>query len=180
MPDRSWVLIAHGGAKSIEPEDESNNRNGLMQALAKGCDILSGGGTALDAAEAVVQILESDPTFNAGLYGSVTNEDGEVEMDASIMDGATLDIGAVAGIQNIKHPVAVARALLKEKAILLVGQGAQKFAQENGFLSEEQRPADIKDSTGCDTVGCVARDAQGSLAVATSTGGLKGAKVGRG
>jgi beta-aspartyl-peptidase (threonine type) len=179
MPDdrSGWVLICHGGAKDIAPEQEAPNREGLRDALKKGVNVLSNGGSALDAVEAVVQVLEENPTYNAGLRGSVRNEDGEIEMDASIMDGATLDIGAVAGLRLIKHPVAVARALLREKEILLVGEGAMKFALQKGFTFESEASASAQ--SGCDTVGCVARDRDANLAVATSTGGLEGARAGR-
>jgi beta-aspartyl-peptidase (threonine type) len=180
MPDlgRGWSLIAHGGAKEIDPGDEQANRNGIEQAIRIGSDILDKGGAALDAVVEVVKSFERDPTFNAGLYGSVRNEDGEMEMDASIMDGATLDIGAFAGVKDIEHPVMLAKALLREKAIFLVGDGVVKFAREKGLPSAAQ-PEPLKHSVGCDTVGCVARDFKGNLAVATSTGGLEGCKVGR-
>src|SRR4051812_7035415 len=91
---RRWALIVHGGAKEIAPHEEEENRSGMLQAGAAGRDILVRGGSALDAAEATVRVLERLPVFNAG-YGSVLNSGGEVEMDASIMDGATLGIGAV-------------------------------------------------------------------------------------
>jgi beta-aspartyl-peptidase (threonine type) len=174
----SWALIAHGGAKDIEPQDEQSNRNGLHKAVGVGSRILAEGGSALDAVEEVVKILEKDPAYNAGLYGSVRNEEGNIELTASIMDGATLDIGAVAGLRFIEHPVSVARALLRDKAIFLIGDGAMKFAQAQGF-EQTAASAASKKASGCDTVGCVARDKQGNLAAATSTGGLRGTRVGR-
>lgn len=181
MPENqsSWALIAHGGAKDIEPQDEAANRQGLHEAIAIGSDILSQGGTALDAVEAVVKKLENDPAYNAGLYGSVTNEEGNIELTASIMDGATLDIGAVAGLRFIEHPVSVARALLKDKAIFLIGDGAMKFAAEKGFAQVNATSTENSKSDGCDTVGCVALDRYGHLAAATSTGGLEGTRLGR-
>lgn len=178
--NKSWALIAHGGAKYIRADEEKENREGLHAALQTGMLLLKDGGAALDAVNAVVRSLELNPAYNAGLYGSVCNEDGEVEMDASIMDGSSLEIGAVAGIQDVLHPVGVAHALLKEKAILLVGAGAMKFARKKGLIGENKPiPASPGSSKGCDTVGCVALDQNGNLAVATSTGGLEGAKVGR-
>jgi isoaspartyl peptidase/L-asparaginase-like protein (Ntn-hydrolase superfamily) len=175
----SWALIAHGGAKDIEQQDEAANRQGLYEAIVIGSNILSAGGTAIDAVEAVVKKLENDPAYNAGLYGSVTNEEGNRELTASIMDGLTLDIGAVAGLQSIEHPVSVARALLKDKAIFLIGDGAKKFAYEKGFHKANASPNAAGKNTGCDTVGCVALDQNGNLAVATSTGGLEGTRPGR-
>lgn len=178
MHSDSWAIIAHGGAKDIEPQDEERNRDGLHKAIYVGGRILAGGGTALDAVEEVVKLLENDPTYNAGLFGSALNEDGNIELTASIMDGSTLDIGAVAGLKRYLHPIMVARALLRDKAIFLIGEGAMKFAKAQGF-TEIAAPSGSNTSMGCDTVGCVARDQRGNLAVATSTGGLKATRAGR-
>jgi beta-aspartyl-peptidase (threonine type) len=179
MPNKnSWALIAHGGAKDIARDEEEGNKEGLHIAIQLGCKILEDGGTALDAVTEVVKSLEANPAFNAGIYGSVSNEDGDIEMDASIMDGETLDIGAFAGVRNIEHPVLLAKALLRDKAIFLVGGGVVKFAREHNLPSVAQ-PELIKASKGCDTVGCIARDKKGNLAAATSTGGLKGSRAGR-
>jgi beta-aspartyl-peptidase (threonine type) len=178
MPDRGpWSIILHGGAKTIPAKEEEESRSGLRDALRVGRAILVAGGSALDAVEATVRKLEELPAFNAGV-GSVKNEEGEVELDASIMDGASLDIGAVAGLQSFKHPVSVARALLREKTILLVGAGAQKFAEARGAERLDLERSS-KSNEGSDTVGCVALDQVGNLAVATSTGGLEGAMAGR-
>ena len=119
----SWSLILHGGAKDIPAAEAKAHRQGCLRALEPGREILEAGGRALDAVEACVRALEDDPTFNAG-YGSVLNSDGAVEMDSAVMDGATLDIGAVAAITGVRHPVSVARALLKERPVLLVGSRA--------------------------------------------------------
>jgi len=170
-------MVLHGGAKLIAPEDEAQHREGLMLALAPGIDTLSSGGSALKAVELVVRALEDIPCFNAGT-GAVKNQAGKQELDASIMDGATLNIGAVAGLEGFANPVAVARALLDDPAVLLVGQGARKFALKRGF-EEDLEPSVTKAKAGCDTVGCVARDIHGNLAVATSTGGLEDAREGR-
>lgn len=176
----NWSLIAHGGAKDIAPEDEGDNREGLFKAVSVGTEILIAGGTAPYAVEEVVKVLENDPMFNAGFYGSVQREGGKIELDASIMDGKTLDIGAVAGITNFEHPVSIARALLADKSVFLIGEGAEKFAISQGFskVKPDMKKA-VSMSAGCDTVGCVARDKYGNLAVATSTGGLAGARSGR-
>ena len=175
-----WSLIAHGGAKDISTDEEADNRKGLEEATLTGSKILANGGTALEAVEAVVKELELNPSYNAGLYGSVKNEAGELEMDASIMDGNNLRIGAVAGLRDVLHPVMAARALLEEKAILLAGEGAMKYAREKNLVDESKSHQQYQGKDpGCDTVGCVAMDQYGSLAVATSTGGLEGTKVGR-
>src|SRR5207245_442496 len=120
------------------------------------------------------------PTFNAG-YGSVLNADGCVEMDAGLMDGATLDIGAVGGIEGVRHPISVARALLRERPVLLVGSAARRFAAEHdGELCDAMAMiAPNRAPKGRDTVGCVVRDSRGDLAAATSTGGLDEAMPGR-
>ena len=177
--NKSWSIIAHGGAKDISLDEEKSSREGLYEALESGAKILTLGGTAIDAAEEVVKLLEKNPAYNAGLYGCAKNEDGEVNLDASIMDGNTLDIGAVAGLRNIEHPISVARALLKEKAIFLIGEGANRFAQKQGFEILSDSAINCGTSKGCDTVGCVALDIYGNFAVATSTAGLEDVKAGR-
>jgi beta-aspartyl-peptidase (threonine type) len=174
-----WALIAHGGAKDIALHEEEENRQGLVEAVAVGAGILSEGGSAIEAVEAVVKSLELNPAYNAGLYGSARNEDGKIEMDASIMDGNTLDIGAVAGLRDIEHPVSVARALLKDKTVFLAGEGANKFARSLNFPPPSLVSTPLKHAGGSDTVGCVARDRHGSLATATSTGGLENKRAGR-
>jgi beta-aspartyl-peptidase (threonine type) len=146
----------------------------MTQAIAFGMRVLAVHGTALDAVEAVVRQLEDDPVFNAG-NGAVRNEAGGVQMDASIMDGASLAIGAVVGLKTARNPVTVARGLLQDKAVLLAGEGAESFARSYQPVAGRERGIAV----GCDTVGCVARDHQGHLAVATSTGGLEGTRVGR-
>lgn len=175
MPD-SWRLIAHGGAKNIDMASERSNRDGMRKAVQMGADILQQGGTAIDAVVATVKYLELDPAFNAGLYGCVRNEEGNVNLDAALMDGATLDIGSVAHMQCVEHPIAVAHALLRDKATLLVSGGANRFAREHGF---ETHRAPQLGNQGCDTVGCVAMDRHGNLAAGTSTAGLDGVRVGR-
>jgi beta-aspartyl-peptidase (threonine type) len=180
----SWALILHGGAKEIQPQQEEANRRGCLAALAAGQQILEAGGRALDAAEAVLRVLEDYPTFNAG-FGSVPNADGQVEMDAALMEGNTLAVGAVAGIQGVRHPVSVARALLKETPTLLIGAGARRFAEATGaelcdpaaLLAPEQ--ANEAQNAGHDTVGCAVLDQFGDLVAGTSTGGLSQSFPGR-
>jgi beta-aspartyl-peptidase (threonine type) len=125
-------LIVHGGAWNIPEEYEVDHLAGVRRAVAGVFPRLQDGASAIDAVEAAVQILEEDPTFNAG-RGAVLNAVGEIELDAMIMDGATLNLGAVAALQNILHPVSVARLVMERtEHCLLVGTGAQHFAQEMG------------------------------------------------
>jgi L-asparaginase / beta-aspartyl-peptidase len=181
----TWAIAVHGGAKEIAPEREDANRHGCLAALAAGRVILEQGRSAVDAVEAAIQALESDPTFNAG-YGSDLNADGVVEMDAALMDGSNLAIGAVAAIQGVRHPISAARRMLGEPPTLLVGEGARRFAAAQGIeLCEpgELIPARPKGSErkayDHDTVGCVALDQSGRIAAGTSTGGLDGTLPGR-
>lgn len=173
------AIIVHGGAEKIPPEKEEAMRAGVVRALEEGWRVLEDGGSAVDAVEAAVRALEDRPSFNAG-YGSAPNSEGVVQMDAAIMEGSTLKAGAVGAIEGVRHPVSVARLLLEEQPVLLVADGARRFAAEHGaelcspeeMLSPEQRQAwQLHEATGHDTVGCVALDAQGRLAAATSTGG---------
>ncbi|MFT8246175.1 isoaspartyl peptidase/L-asparaginase family protein [Roseomonas sp. BN140053] len=174
-----WALVLHGGAKEIAPEKEAANRAGCLRALLSGAAVLRAGGSAVDAVEAAIRVLEDDATFNAG-RGSVRNSDGEVEMDAAMMDGATLDVGGVGAIRDVRHPVAVARLMLRETPTLLVAEGAQRFAAAQG--AELRGPAELLAAAGDaahDTVGCIALDSRGDLAAGTSTGGLEGCHPGR-
>lgn len=178
-----WALILHGGAKEIDAADLEATRAGCLRALDIGRQILSEGGSALDAVEAVVRDLEDNPTFNAGT-GSVLNAEGEVEMCSAIMEGTEWNAGGVAIIRGVTHPISVARALLFEQSILLAGEGARTFAADNGC--ELCDPASLivprsgsRSGGGHDTVGCVARDAAGRMAVGTSTGGREGCPAGR-
>ena len=177
-----WSLIIHGGAKAITPALRQANRDGLKAAVAAGAAVLRAGGAALDAAEQAIRVLEDLPTFNAG-YGSVLNADGAVEMDAALMDGRDLRIGAVGAIQGVRHPVSVARALMAETPVLLVGEGAHRFASEAGLelCDPGVMIAPDRDGVGAgvDTVGCVVRDRDGNVVAGTSTGGLAGKRPGR-
>src|SRR4051812_15936638 len=124
-----WSVVVHGGCKSITGPAAPANLAGLETAVWAAAERLQAGGDAVAAAEAAVRALEDDTAFNAG-SGSVANADGVVEMDASIMDGGQLDIGAVCALQKVRNPISVARAMLGEEVILLAGEGAQRFARE--------------------------------------------------
>jgi L-asparaginase / beta-aspartyl-peptidase len=198
----SWSLVLHGGAGSIErhrltPEQDAGARAGLSRALDAGVAILSGGGSALDAVEAAVQVLEDDPHFNAG-RGAAFTRDGGIELDAAIMDGATRAAGAVAGITQTRSPVALARRVMAASPhFLLSGAGAEQFARDQGLevapdgwfeTPERRRQLDEMLSRNADafdvdmkygTVGAVARDSAGHVAAATSTGGVTGKRWGR-
>ncbi|ULH17650.1 isoaspartyl peptidase/L-asparaginase family protein (plasmid) [Deinococcus sp. KNUC1210] len=174
-----WALVVHGGAKAIEAAQEEANRVGCLEALAAGRSVLEQGGSAVAAVEAAIRVLEADPTFNAGT-GAVTNDEGECELDAALMDGQTLAIGAVAGLRGVPHPISVARRMLPEDEILLIAQGAARFAAEHGFpVAAKGAPETPGPDSRHDTVGCVALDTQGHLAAGTSTGGLSGQRAGR-
>lgn len=176
-----WALIVHGGAKEIDAEKHEVHRQGCRIAAEAGRAVLERGGPAVEAVEAAIRVLEDDPTFNAG-RGSVLNEDGFVEMDAALMDGRGLDIGAVAAVRQVRHPISIARRLLDERPILIAGDGARRFAERQGLelcsdddLMVPQRQRSVEH----DTVGCVALDVNGNIAAGTSTGGLEGTFVGR-
>jgi beta-aspartyl-peptidase (threonine type) len=198
-----WSLVIHGGAGIIEkgelsPEQEAGAEAGLNAALDAGSKVLAGGGTALDAVQAAVQVLEDDPHFNAG-RGAVFTWDARNELDAAIMDGATRSAGAVSSTTMTRHPIDAARAVMEHSPhVLLSGPGADEFAREQGleqvdndwFATAERREQLDKmkanDKLGWfdvdlkyGTVGAVATDAHGHVAAATSTGGLTGKRWGR-
>ena len=186
------AIIVHGGAKELTPSEIAPHKEGCTAAIEAGWKILAQDGHALDAVEAAVRVMEADPTFNAGL-GSALNSDGEVEMDAAIMDGTTLKAGAVATLRSVRQTISVARKLMESgRAVMLAGEGAYRFASENcqelctseSMITEAQRAAWLAHPTtaqpvGADTVGCVALDSDGNIACATSTGGLMGKLPGR-
>lgn len=183
-------MIVHGGAWSIPDQAVAACQAGCRRALEAGWAILQRGGAAVEAVEAAIVVLEEDPIFDAG-YGSHLNRDGHVELDAIIMDGATLGSGAVACVQRIRNPIRLARKIMEScEHMLLVGEGAEQFAAGNGLplcqpedlICEREKKAWAKCIQGDHlyefhftpshgTVGAVARDAQGNIVAGTSTGG---------
>ncbi len=139
-----WSLAIHGGAGVIErgqlsPEQDAAYRAALDHALDVGAEVLANGGSSLDAVEAVIHVLEDDPLFNAG-RGAVFTADGRIEHDAAIMDGTTLNAGAVAGLTRTRHPISAARAVMeKSPHVFLIGAGAETFARDQGL--EEVDPS---------------------------------------
>ncbi|PKP30357.1 MAG: beta-aspartyl-peptidase [Bacteroidetes bacterium HGW-Bacteroidetes-16] len=186
----AWALAIHGGAgtitkESMTPELEQQYQEKLDEALQAGSEILKNGGTSLDAVCAAINVMEDSPLFNAG-KGAVFTAEGINEMDASIMNGENLMAGAVAGVKRIKNPILAARAVMeKSPHVMLMGDGAEKFAQDQGielvdssyFFTENRwnsylkaREKASKENFG--TCGAVALDKHGNLAAGTSTGGM--------
>lgn len=184
------AIIVHGGAGTIASASREGARQGCKEACTLGWNVLQGGGTALSAVEAAVRSLEDNPLYDAGT-GSYLSLDGKIEMDAGMMEGHTLQVGSIAGVELIKHPISLARQVLESPHVLLVGTGAQQFAQERGIslcerkdlLTEDQHArwkaarkgrnaGKIQAGEKHGTVGAVAIDRQGHLAAATSTGGI--------
>ncbi|MFC4454413.1 isoaspartyl peptidase/L-asparaginase family protein [Deinococcus sonorensis] len=178
MSGARWALMVHGGAKTISDDEREAHRQGCLNALQAGREVLVQGGTAVDAVVAAIRVLEEDPTFNAG-HGAVKRTDGSVQLDAAVMDGSTLDIGAVAAVQGVPHPVEVARRVLDERQVLLVGEDASRFAAEQGLDTPGGPAEQVAHSPAEDTVGCVALDLHGHVAAGTSTGGTEGQPPGR-
>ena len=176
------IIAVHGGAGTFEIQDHPAVRAGCEAAARRGWEVLSAGGSALDAVEAAVCVLEDDPLFNAG-RGSVLRSDGSIQMDAAIMDGSTSRAGAVCSIERIAHPISLARAVLHDgRHVLMAGEAALALAPQtprctlDDLLVPEQQ-ARHRQVYG--TVGAVALDGRGALAAATSTGGTFGACPGR-
>ncbi len=197
------AIAIHGGAGTIlksqmTAEMEERYKNVLAKAVEHGYHILKTGGNALDAVEAAVIELEDSPLFNAG-KGSVFTNDGKHEMDASIMEGANLKAGAVAGIKGVKNPVQLARAIIDHSEhVMLFGEGAEQFAKKMKLKFENEdyffdqlrydQWMEIRESEKMQldhsakkfgTVGAVALDVNGNLAAATSTGGMTNKRFGR-
>jgi len=198
-----FSIAIHGGAGTLpraemSAEREAAYRAGLGRALALGFEVLEHGGTSLDAVTRAVVALEDDPQFNAG-RGAVFTLDGRNELDASIMDGTTLRAGAVCGLTRLKNPIELARAVMEHSDyVFLSGAGAEEFAAARGmsFVDPAYFHTDarwrqlerVRDGEAglspltishLGTVGAVARDSQGRLAAATSTGGMTGKRYGR-
>jgi beta-aspartyl-peptidase (threonine type) len=202
----TFSIAIHGGAGTLvkgmmTPEKEKEYRLALAHALEGGYTILENGGSAIDAVEVAVKRLEDSPLFNAG-KGSVFTAAETHEMDASIMDGKTLNAGAVSLISGIKNPVSLAKDVMnKSEHVFLAGEGAMEFAKNNGYVLEDdsyfydefrhQQWIEIKDTDSFQldhakkkdskfgTVGAVACDQNGNIAAATSTGGMTNKKFGR-
>ena len=197
-------ILVHGGAYDIPTESHQAHTDGCRNAVEAGWAVLAGGGSALAAVEAALRVLEDDPTFDAG-HGSFCNANGEVELDAIIMDGHDLNFGAVAAVQRVRNPITLARLVMVESEhAMLAGAGAEAFAREHGIPvcstielltgRELERwkaartgghPQDWTPfgtaplSLPSDTVGALAVDADGNLAAGTSTGGTFNKTPGR-
>lgn len=208
----TYGMVIHGGAGTIvrenmTPELEGQYRAKLTEAITAGYDVLAGGGTSLDAVETAIRIMEDSPLFNAG-KGAVFTSEGTNELDSSIMDGSTLQAGAVAGVKRVRHPISLARLVMEESPhVMMAGAGAETFGEQRGVemvpadyfyterrwqqleaARERQSEATRTDSTSGDeltdatkfgTVGAVALDQHGNLAAGTSTGGMTNKKFGR-
>jgi len=205
----NYSLMVHGGAGALDNVKDSKTAvrylDSLRRILEHGREVLTLGGSALQAVEACASLLEDDPVFNAGC-GSVLNENGKVEMDAAIMDGRDLSAGAVAAVDNIANPIQLARYVMTESEhIMLISEGAMRFADhcgiertpENYFYTPERvkqlKEARLKNKIMLDhddsdegsedqkygTIGAIAYDLQGNLAAATSTGGIVNKRLGR-
>ncbi len=197
-------IAIHGGAgviskSSMSAENERAYHADLGRALDAGYAVLEKGGSSLDAVVAAVKILEDSPLFNAG-KGAVFNHAGVNELDAAIMDGATQKAGAVAGVRHVRNPIELARMVMERTPhVLLAGEGAEEFALEQGMplvpgsyfytqrrwqqledAQKAERSASLSEDIGYfGTVGAVARDRDGNLAAATSTGGMTNKRWGR-
>ncbi|MEM8890965.1 MAG: isoaspartyl peptidase/L-asparaginase [Bacteroidota bacterium] len=196
----AYALAIHGGAGAMSrdlmtDEMEVEYRAGLEEALEKGEEILKNGGSAMDAVEVTIHLLEDNPLFNAG-KGAVFTHEETVELDASFMNGKTGNAGAVAGIKSIRHPISAARLVMDSSVhVMMAGEGADKFASsyglevvENSYFHTERRLKQVQEKKAGEepkvlkkhgTVGCVALDKDGNLAAGTSTGGMTNKRYGR-
>ena len=197
----TWSILVHGGAGDVAPTQERAYVEGCERAAAEGAKLLAAGGSALDAVQRAVEVLESEPLFNAGT-GACLDSDGHIALDASIMDGRELRAGAVCALPAFEHPIAIARRVMETTPhVLLAAEGAARFAVTQGFVRadeasmitdvarEKWEAARAKGtteswagglpSTSGGTVGAVARDRSGHVAGATSTGGMVNKLVGR-
>lgn len=196
IPDKQeWAIVIHGGAGGgisrdrITPELDRQYRAALSEALETGKKILEDGGSALDAVEKTINVMENNPLFNAG-KGAVFTHDGKNELDASIMDGSTLAAGAVACVTDIKNPITAARYVMtNSNHVLLTGAGASEFAKDQGleivspsYFRTDDRFNELQEvlkSEKNGTVGCCALDKKGNLAAGTSTGGMTNKRYNR-
>jgi L-asparaginase / beta-aspartyl-peptidase len=189
-----WAVLVHGGAGDLAADRVDAHVAGCREAAQVAAELLRAGASALDAVERAVSVLEDNPCFNAGT-GACLNAEGLIELDAALMEGARLRAGGVCALPPFLHPIEIARAALEDgHHLLYAGEGAARFARERGFApvsSEVMTTATARDhwntvragrlSEGWagGTVGAVARDVSGTLAAATSTGGLVNKRVGR-
>ncbi len=202
-----YAIVIHGGAGTIKkenmtPEKEAAYKQKLNEALNTGEEILKTGGSAMDAVEATIQVMENSPLFNSG-KGAVYTHEGTHELDASFMDGATLNAGAVGGVTIVKNPIRAARLVMTNSPhVLLTGSGADQFAIDQGldtvpntYFDTESRYKSLqkvleKEKQGMGyleewpdykygTVGCVALDKNGNIAAGTSTGGMTNKRYNR-
>ena len=195
------VLVVHGGAWAIPDDMVEAHLRGVRDALNTGWRLLERGGTAMDAIEAAITAMEDDETFDAG-RGSFLTRDGRVQLDALMMDGATLRAGGVGCVERIRNPIQAARLVLAQSPqVYFVAEGAERFAQEHGMKLcrneelvierevERLKQAQAREAAGkpdltfagpgCDTVGAVALDMHGNIAAGTSTGGTLNKAPGR-
>jgi beta-aspartyl-peptidase (threonine type) len=191
---QEWAIVIHGGAGVITREKMTSGmdreyRAALTEALNTGRKILSEGGTALDAVERTIRVMEDNPLFNAG-KGAVFNHEGKNELDAAIMDGSNLAAGSVAGVTDIRNPITAARYVMtNSQHVMLTGSGASQFAKEQGleivppsYFYTEKRFNELQEILKREklgTVGCCALDKAGNLAAGTSTGGMTNKKYNR-
>ncbi len=201
--DAPIAIAIHGGAGTIRREDmtaerEAEFRAALEEAVRAGHAVRAAGGTSLDAVRSAIRLLEDSPLFNAG-KGAVFNAEGQNELDASVMDGATRNAGAVAGVRHIRNPIDLAIEVMQNsKHVMLTGEGAEQFAVTRGFALidpgyfhtdfrwQKLQEAKERETAGLDhgddvwsTVGAVALDRHGNLAAGTSTGGMTNKRFGR-
>jgi len=204
------AIVIHGGAGTIikekmSPDIEAKYRSVLKQSIEAGYAVLKSGGSSTDAVISSIKVMEDSPLFNAG-HGAVFNHQGQVELDASIMNGDDLNAGAATGISNVRNPIVLAQKVMEESPhVMLMGQGAENFAKEQGltivnneYFHTERRRRQLKnlqkssDSQGLSeseedefetqkfsTVGAVAIDSQGRISAGTSTGGMTNKRYGR-
>ncbi|HEY2733314.1 MAG TPA: isoaspartyl peptidase/L-asparaginase, partial [Polyangiales bacterium] len=193
-PGGGYAIIVHGGAGDVAALRLDGQIEGCHRAAQRGKELLEGGASALEVVQQAVMLLEDDPRFNAARGGALTSE-GTLELDASIMEGERLRAGAVCSLPPFKNPIAIARAVLDEgRHVLYAANGAALFARAHGFvdadpasmITDEAREQLAMTSASqpsaawpSGTVGAVARDKQGHLAAATSTGGISGKRIGR-
>ena len=201
MPLETAVLLVHGGAGAVPevemtPDREADARAALERALRAGFEVLASGGASLDAVEAAVRVLEDHPAFNAG-RGAVLNRDGRIELDAAIMEGRTYRAGAVAGLTRVRNPITAARRVMDASGhVMLAGPGTDAFAEAQGletvdpayfqtearlrsYFAAAERVGSTLSEDRFGTVGAVALDRSGSLAAASSTGGMTFKRPGR-